>query len=411
MIGRTTTRKPITPNTTNQRTAMPTHDINGDNASELKNWLALHHAPGIGPARFKALAQQSIHPFDLLRHGQQALYDHLQLNEKTRTYLRRPDWSAIDRDLSWSQQPNCCIIPHTSTQYPAQLREIPDPPTLIFVHGDPELLHYPQLAIIGSRNPTHQGQETAAEFAKHLSVAGLVITSGMALGIDTASHHGALQGNGLTIAVAGTGLDSVYPSKNKALAEKIASEGALVSEYVIGTKPAAHNFPRRNRIISGLSIGTLVVEAAMQSGSLITARLAMEQGREVFAIPGSIHNPLARGCHALIRQGAKLVETGNDILHELGPIISGNFKPLAQPATTGSITNTNSTLDNKPNNINRDTLPPEQRTLLDCIEFEPVSIDTLVERSGLTPETISSMLVAMELSGHILSRGGLYSRL
>ncbi|NOZ52134.1 MAG: DNA-protecting protein DprA [Gammaproteobacteria bacterium] len=382
----------------------------GEESGDLKNWLALHHAPGVGPAKLNVLMQQSIQPFDLLGPGQQTLFDHLHLNTKTRAYLRQPDWHAIDKDLKWAQQTNCFIIPVTSTHYPTQLRQIADPPTLIFVQGDPELLHYPQLAMVGSRNPTHQGQETAAEFAKHLSLAGLIITSGMALGIDTASHQGALSGSGLTIAVAGTGLDYIYPSKNKELAENIASEGALVSEYITGTRPLKHHFPQRNRIISGLSTGTLVVEAAMQSGSLITARQAMEQGREVFAIPGSIHNPLARGCHTLIRQGAKLVETGNDVLHELAPIISRHFKHPTH--ITPIENNKNNALSSVADTQSPDTLPPQQRNLLDYIEFEPVSIDTLVERSRLTSETISSMLVALELSGHIQSScGGLYSKL
>jgi len=382
-----------------------------ENSSDLKNWLALHRAPGIGPAKVQMLTEQSINPFDLLSQGQHKLFEHLQLSEKTRAYLRQPDWSAIDNDLAWSQQPSCFIIPITASHYPAQLREIADPPTLIFVQGDPELLHYPQLAMVGSRNPSHQGQETAAEFAKHLSLAGLIITSGMALGIDTASHQGALAGSGLTIAVAGTGLDYVYPSKNKALAEKIIQEGALVSEYTIGTRVATHHFPRRNRIISGLSSGTLVVEAAIQSGSLITAKQAMEQGREVFAIPGSIHNPLAKGCHALIRQGAKLVETGNDVLHELAPIISRRYPHSSPSPSTENITIKNNSLNKDSDTPSQHMLSAQQLTLLGFIEFDPVSIDTLVARSGLTPESISSMLVSMELSGHIQSRGGLYSRL
>jgi DNA processing protein len=259
--------------------------------------------------------------------------------------------------------------------------------------------------MVGSRNPGHTGRETAFEFARHLSRAGLIINSGMAGGIDTESHRGALQGSGLTVAVTGTGLDIVYPAKNRPLAKQIAAQGALVSEYPVGTRPAAHNFPRRNRIISGLSAGTLVVEAALQSGSLITAKQAMEQGREVFAIPGSIHNPLAKGCHHLIRQGAKLVETGDDVLQELAPVIARHRHTALQPS------NENLHHNKDLRATARKTIDARQQQLLDCMAYEPVSVDTLVQRSRLTPESISSMLVELELSGLITSSGGLYSRL
>lgn len=371
---------------------------------QLKKWLVLHHSNGFGPAKLAMLAEHNVHPLELLGDNQKQLFAHIKLPEKLRHALVNPNWQAIDNDLAWVEQPNCYIIPIVSSWYPSLLREIPDPPVLLYAQGDPELLQFPQLAIVGSRNPTHYGQETAYEFARHLSQFGLIITSGMAMGIDTHSHRGALAASGLTIAVAGTGLDSVYPARNKALAEQIAAQGLLLSEYAIGTKPVAHNFPRRNRIISGLSVGTLVVEAAMQSGSLITARQAMEQGREVFAIPGSIHNPLARGCHSLIRQGAKLVETGDDVLQELAPLITKMRRdqhnaprtPAYQPSERCDAT--------------RVQTDPQQEQLLECMDFEPVSIDILVQRSRLTPETISSMLVELELNGLIASSGGLYLR-
>ncbi|CAG0910748.1 unnamed protein product, partial [Cyprideis torosa] len=228
----------------------------------------------------------------------------------------------IAADLNWLSHDKHYILPITSEQYPSLLRAIDDPPPLIYVVGDPNLLSYPQLAVVGSRNATRAGIANAEAFSLHLASAGLGITSGLALGIDTAAHRGALKADGITLAVAGTGLDGVYPARNRSLAEEIARTGALISEFPIGTRPSPENFPRRNRIISGLSLGTLVIEAAAKSGSLITARLASEQGREVFAIPGSIHNPLARGCHQLIRQGAKLVETGDDILEELAAILN-----------------------------------------------------------------------------------------
>ncbi|WP_455206370.1 DNA-processing protein DprA [Kaarinaea lacus] len=372
---------------------------------QLKKWLVLHHTNGFGPAKLAMLAEHNVQPLDLLGHNQKTLFAHINLPEKIRHALVDPDWQAIEKDLAWAEQHNCYIIPVVSSWYPDLLREIPDPPILLFAQGDPELMHYPQLAMVGSRNPSHYGQETAFEFAEHLSRAGLIITSGMATGIDTYGHRGALAGTGLTIAVAGTGLDSVYPAKNKALAEQIVAQGLLLSEYAIGTKPIAHNFPRRNRIISGLSVGTLVVEAAMQSGSLITARQAMEQGREVFAIPGSIHNPLARGCHHLIRQGAKLVETGNDILQELAALIAKMHRGQTTIALQNSSQNSQLIQAH-----NKQPDSPQQQ-LLDHMDFEPVSIDMLVQRSRLTPEAISSMLVELEINGLITSSGGLYSRL
>jgi len=377
---------------------------------QLGHWLALHHAPGFGPAKLQAMLEHQVRPDQLLdnqflNNPPRSLFAQLGITDSTRRALRTPDQQAIDTDLSWAQQADCHIIPLISSWYPALLREIADPPILLFVRGDPELLQYPQLAMVGSRNPSHSGQETAFEFSRHLSQAGLIITSGMASGIDTASHEGALAGSGLSVAVAGTGLDRVYPAHNKQLAESILQQGTLVSEYSIGTPPLAQHFPRRNRIISGMSLGVLVVEAALQSGSLITARQATEQGREVFAIPGSIHNPLARGCHALIRQGAKLVETADDILQELASPIKA--------ALTGHVMLTtesrkhDSELASYPNS----KFSSAHKRLLACIEFEPVSIDTLVQRSRLTPESISSMLVELELCGIIKSSGGLYSRL
>ncbi len=260
------------------------------------------------------------------------------------------------------------------------------------MRGNPELLSFPQIAIVGSRNPSTSGIETAMAFAKNLSQHGFVITSGLALGIDAASHQGALNAKGYTIAVAGTGLDRVYPARHIDLATEIVNTGAMVSEFPPGTLAKANHFPRRNRIISGLSQGLLVVEAAKESGSLITARMAMEQNREVFAIPGSIHNPLARGCNALIREGAKLVETTQDILEE--------FHHYIQKDTN----NTPSTLQT--------ILDLEQQTLLNRIMFSPTSIDTLVEESGTSVEIISSMLLILELSGYVeANAGGSYTRL
>jgi len=372
---------------------------------QLQEWLTLLHAPGFGPAKLRTLIEQSIDPLELFGINQSKLCSQLALANNVRQALRNPDQNAIDDDLNWARQSDCHIIPYVSSWYPPLLREISDAPILLFARGDIELLHYPQLAIVGSRNPSHSGAETAYEFSRHLSKAGLIITSGMATGIDTASHRGALAGSGLTVAVAGTGLDRIYPASNKHLAESIVEQGLLVSEYSIGTQANAHNFPRRNRIISGMSLGVLVVEAATQSGSLITARQAMEQGREVFAIPGSIHNPLARGCHALLRQGAKLVETAEDVLQELAPMIARQH-PALKPHTSESIKNDSDRIQ-----YTKTNLSPAQNQLLSFIEFEPISIDVLVQRTRLTPESISSMLVELELHGIIKSTGGLYSRL
>ena len=260
--------------------------------------------------------------------------------------------------------------------------------------------------MVGSRNPSRTGLKNAQQFAKHLAASGITITSGLAIGIDAASHEGALQGNGLTIAVAGTGLDRIYPAKHHALASRIITEGAMVSEFPIGTTARAEYFPRRNRIISGLSLGTLVVEAAVRSGSLSTAKHAMEQGREVFAIPGSIQNPMARGCHQLIKQGAKLVEVSDEIFEELAPHLTESRQRLAGSgdlfAPGGNAYNTPDTgTDNGQYNPSLDTVDPSYQQLLDCIDYEPQTIDTLIERSGLAAAEVASMLLMLELNGHI----------
>ena len=305
--------------------------------------------------------------------------------------IKNPDWAMIDYDLSWLAQENNLVITINDPNYPSQLKEIADPPPILFVRGNPELLPLPQIAIVGSRNPSSLGEETAFNFAKTLCRHGFVITSGLALGIDAASHRGALNANGNTVAVAGTGLDRVYPARHKELATEIVNNGVMISEFPPGTAAKANHFPRRNRIISGLCQGLLVVEAAKQSGSLITARMALEQNREVFAIPGSIHNPLARGCNALIREGAKLVETTQDILEELNQYYQEDNKLL--PYTMESI------------------LDLEQQTLLNRVMFSPTSIDNLVENTGESVEVISSMLLILELQGYLeATAGGCYMR-
>ena len=309
--------------------------------------------------------------------------------------LQAPDAARIAADRRWVEREQVSLVDATATQYPPQLAQTDGAPALLYVKGNAACLAAPQLAMVGSRNPTLPGARTAREFAAYLCRAGLAITSGLAAGIDAASHEGALDGGGPTIAVLGSGIDSIYPRAHRSLAARIAARGALVSEHPPGSQPLRANFPRRNRIISGLSIGTLVVEAARHSGSLITARLAGEQGREVFAIPGSIHNPLARGCHALIRSGAKLVECADDVLSELRFI---HAKQDVRTASTGEATAA--------------WLDKDYKILLDALGFEPASLDVLVGRTGLPSQSVASMLLFLELEDVVgLHSGGRYVRL
>ena len=295
----------------------------------------------------------------------------------------------------WLQQENHHLLRLGDDRYPELLAGIAGPPERLFVIGDPEVLHLPALAIVGSRNPTQGGAQNAFEFARHLAGAGFCIVSGLAQGIDAAAHRGALAAGAPTIAFLGHGIDRVYPAVNHDLAHDIARHGALVSEFPLGTAPNRTLFPQRNRLISGISLGTVVVEAARRSGSLITARLAAEQGREVFAIPGSIHNPLSRGCHQLIRQGAKLVEAADDIVAELAPL-AGHLLEAADEA--GAPRETSNDADQ------------EYVKLLEALGHDPVGTDELVERSGLTINQVSSMLLILELEGKIEKlSGGRYS--
>lgn len=303
---------------------------------------------------------------------------------------------------NWLSRPDAHLLTPADAGYPALLREIANPPAQLFVLGNVDALTLPQLAIVGSRNATPSGAETAHSFALHLAARGFCITSGLAEGIDAAAHRGALAAAGRTIAVCGTGLDIVYPRHHRQLVEDIvASGGVLVSEFAPGTTVLPANFPRRNRLISGLSVGTLVVEASLRSGALITARHAMEQDREVFAIPGSIHNPLARGCHRLIRNGAKLVETADDIVEELGSLLAS----LQQSGATG-------TAENAPEAASAAEPDAQYAQLLNAMGWDPVDADSLVTRSGLTIGEVSSMLLLLELQGLVRAlSGGRYQRL
>jgi DNA processing protein len=368
-------------------------------AENLPYWLALSRAPGVGPVHFQRLLDRFGSPRAVLAASRAELAE-LGLKTPLIEYLQHPDWESVERDLRWAEQPGHFLLSLWDPAYPPRLRQIHDPPPLLFVAGDPAILSLPQLAMIGSRNPSRGGEQTAFEFARHLAGVGLVITSGLAFGIDTASHRGALADGGQTVAVMGTGPDLIYPARHRELAAQIALQGALVSEFFPGTPARALNFPRRNRIISGLSLGTLVVEATLRSGSLITARQAAEQGREVFAIPGSIHNPLAKGCHALLKEGAKLVEEADDIIFELARELAGFVGASATPATSQAV-------------AGEQELDADYALLFEHMALdEPVSVDTLVERCGLTPEAVSSMLLILELRGLVASlSGGQYTRL
>lgn len=304
--------------------------------------------------------------------------------------------TEAEQDAIWLEQPDHHIIELASDDFPALLRQIQNPPGRLYVMGNIDALHLPSLAIVGSRNPTSGGLNNAYEFAKHLGKSGFCIVSGLAQGIDAAAHKGALDAKAMTVAFLGHGIDRIYPADNRELAHRIAAGGALCSEFPLGSPPRKEYFPQRNRLISGLCLGTLVVEAARRSGSLITARLAAEQGREIFAIPGSIHNPMSRGCHQLIRQGAKLVETADDIVSELGAMVEHLMQnDRADVAETSAIKHADG----------------DYEILLKTLSYDPMSADQLATQSGLTIDQVSSMLLILELEDSIETQaGGRYSR-
>ena len=357
-------------------------------------WLALIHAPSLGTRGTVQLLEKFGSPEEIFEASNAASATQF-FRPATLSYLRSPDWNEIAADLDWTgKSPHHAIVTLGDAAYPGLLRQIPDPPPVLFVLGDVKALSTPQLAVVGSRNPTPQGEQNAFEFSRALAATGLTITSGMALGIDAQCHRGAIAAQGQTIAVTGTGLDRVYPKSHRDLAHQIAECGALVSEFPLGTPALKENFPRRNRIISGLSLGTLVVEASIGSGSLITARQALDQGREVLAIPGSIHNPLARGCHSLIRQGAKLVETAQDVLEEI------RFDAIF---STPKFSTEHSAAEHA-------GLSAEERIVLDALAHEPASVDTIVHRTGLTADQVSSILLMLELSAQVKTSRANYFR-
>jgi DNA processing protein len=358
-----------------------------DAAETTESWLRLALIRGIGDTTLRRLLEVFGTPQAALSANRAQLSPHLS-SAQIDALHGGPDAGLLAQTLEWLANPGHHLITLLDEDYPLLLREIADPPAVLFGRGRRELLLQSGLAIVGSRNATPQGEANAQAFGHALSDAGITIVSGLALGIDAAAHKGGLKGSGSTIAVVGTGLDRVYPARNKALALEIAEKGLLLSEFALGTVSAPGHFPRRNRIISGLSRGVLVVEAALNSGSLITARQALEQGREVMAIPGSIHSPLSKGSHALIKQGAKLVESAQDILEE-----------LAWPVMPGT-------------NIASGPVAVKTEPLLQHLGHDPVSIDLLAERSGLTVDALSAKLLTLELEGRVAQLpGGRYQRL
>ena len=348
-------------------------------ATTIADWLRLDQAAGVGCRGANLLLGEFGSPRRIFDAGYDRLARHV--NPAQARALCAPVAPAtralLDATLAWLATPSHHVLVQGDAAYPHALANIPDPPLLLYVKGRVELLGRAALAIVGSRNASAQGKANAAAFAQALAAAGLCIVSGMALGIDTAAHEGAMRGAGSTIAVVGTGADLIYPARNRALAERIAVDGCIVSEYPLGTPPLAHNFPRRNRIISGLAAGVLVVEAAAHSGSLITAQVAAEQGREVFAIPGSIHSALAKGCHKLIREGARLVETVDEVLEAM------RMSPLA----------------------GRRPVPPAHEAggevLLAHLGHDPVALDALLALPGIDAGQLHAQLLMLELAGMV----------
>lgn len=355
---------------------------------ETRAWLALGLIDGLSPGDFRKLLGAFGTPEAICAADRATLARRIA-DPVAAAIARGPDAQLVENALRWLDDPANHVLTFADEAYPQLLLQITDPPPLLYVKGNPALLNHASLAVVGSRNATPQGCATAQAFSQELSDGGFTIVSGLAMGIDAAAHAGGLEGTSSSVAVVGTGLDIVYPARNRDLAHRLAQEGALISEFALGMPALASNFPRRNRLISALSRGCLVVEAALKSGSLITARFALEQGREVFAVPGSIHSPLAKGCHLLLKQGAKLAESSLDILEELGAAVPARAAGMAS-----------------------DEKFTAESPVLAAMGFDPADLDTLCQRSGLTPESASAMLLTLELEG-VVSRlpGGKFQRL
>ncbi len=363
---------------------------------DVKLWLTLNQMPGLGNAGLCQLLAKFNSPDAIFSSSLSQLREVVS-DEIAHKIIQGVDIDAISTTLKWLEKDNAHLVTLADETYPKQLLEISNPPAVLYAIGHLHWLNHPAIAMVGSRSATPQGEKNATDFAESLCNQGLCIVSGMALGIDGAAHRGALKANGATIAVIGTGLDIVYPARHRDLAHKIAERGLIISEFPLGTPSKAQNFPRRNRIISGLSLGCLVVEANIDSGSLISARLATEQGREVFAIPGSIHSPVAKGCHQLIKQGAKLVENTQDILEEIN---WAELKKLHESISPSGLM------------THLGTEPLEPNVVLTCMGHDAIDFDTLQSLTALTTEALSSMLMILELENKLTAvAGGKYQRL
>lgn len=377
--------------------------------AERDAWLILIRAPQFGSSSLRKA---------LLRHGSASgVLAALQrgalegAETATREWAQQPDMQRIAADRDWLAQPDHHLVTCQDADYPALLVDVSGAPAALFIVGEPARLWMPQIAIVGSRNASQGGIATAKAFARAFATAGFTITSGLAQGIDGAAHEAAMDAGGATIAVLGTGPDVIYPRSQTALAQRIGAEHALVSEYPPGTTARPQLFPRRNRIIAGLSLGTLVVEASIQSGSLITARYASEQGREVFAIPGSIHNPMARGCHRLIRDGAKLIETADEVIVELRSLANELGERLRERLGDDAATPSSASTTASPARVPARSRDADYTALMQALGHDSVAIDVLAERTGLGVDALSSMLFLLELEGDVVaSPGGHYAR-
>ena len=396
--------------------------------AEIRYWLALWRVKGVGSIFFKRVLNSFGQPQKVFEQEnpvlQQFGFSDFACNQITcfRQGKNDPLTKGVERDLNWLSQDNNFVIACIDPLYPPMLKSIHDSPPLLFVSGNPRYLHGIQVAIVGSRNPTRSGVDNAAAFSSHLLELGIIPTSGLAIGIDGAAHQAAVDKGRPTIAVTGNGLDIIYPKKHHRLAEEIVEYGAIVTEFGTGVAPQASHFPRRNRIISGLSVGVLVVEAALKSGSLITARMALEQGREVFAIPGSIHNPMAKGCHSLIRQGAKLVESAEHILEEVQSLMQLQCDEMRSTAVQNeNVTPSNTVVRKKveaPNNGPKQSLEPklplsdltnQERHIIDNLTHEPCPQDSLIERTGFDCQQLASIMVMLEIKGYVDTEEGGYT--
>jgi len=357
--------------------------------NSLAPWLTLVHSKGLGPGLLRKLLA-ALGSIDAILGASDSKLRQAGLGEKVIASMRNVDQSRLQADLDWADAAeDRSIITRDSKHYPARLLEIADPPLVLYVRGDPDVLNTPQLAIVGSRKPSHSAEQHAFDMARKLAAYGITVTSGLALGVDGCAHRGALAGGGYTIAVTATGLDRVYPARHQQLAVEIAAKSAIISEFPIGTNPHASFFPRRNRIISGLCYGTLVVEAALKSGTLTTAAHATSQAREVFAIPGNIENPQSRGCHALIRNGATLVETVADILEPLAPLLP---RSIEFPSDTGHDSGNKGGSETKKRGS-------ADAALLNALGYDSMSLDQLAKRCGLDIITVTNLTLDLELSG------------